>query len=353
MRQSKVRSSIGIMLTIIVCGSTANGAAIATRDWTKNPAVVQFDTPEDIFAIGDPHGDPERLAGVLAAAKLIDGAPVMPNSVKWAGARSVLVVTGDLIDKWTNSLEVIALLRRLQSDAATQGGQVIITMGNHEAEFLTDPLGKKTKEFSSELQAAGMDPVEVANCAGDIGQFLCGLPISARVNDWFFSHGGNTNNRTIAELAADIEAGFGTKGFATEELVGDESILEARLNDDGPAGLPWFQAGKSHTDPRKLLAEYARKLGVRHLVQGHQPEKVKFSDGNNREKDTFFQRYGLLFLIDSGMSHGIEGSDSTGGALRIRNGNEAIVICANGTQKVLWDKETNSDREAKHCTKEP
>jgi hypothetical protein len=353
MRRSTVRSSIGIMLTVIVGGSMANGAAVPSRDWTKNPAVVQFDTPEDIFAIGDPHGDPKRLAGALAAAKLIDGASIMPKRVKWAGGRSVLVVTGDLIDKWTNSLEVIALLRRLQSDAATQGGQVIITMGNHEAEFLADPLGKKTKEFRSELKAAGMDPVEVANCDGDVGQFLCGLPIAARVNDWFFSHGGNTNNRTIAELAADIEAGFGTKGFATKELVGDESILEARLNDDGPAGLPWFQAGKSRTDPQKLLEEYVRKLGVRHLVQGHQPEKVKFPDGNNRDKDTFFQRYGLLFLIDSGMSHGIEGSDSTGGALRIRNGNKAIIICANGTQKVLWDKEMNSDREAKHCTKEP
>jgi hypothetical protein len=353
MRQSTARNSIGIILTIIVCGSTANGAAVATRDWIKNPAVVQVDTPEDIFAIGDPHGDPERLAGALAAAKLIDGATITPNRAKWAGGRSVLVVTGDLIDKWTKSLEVIALLRGLQSDAATQGGQVIITMGNHEAEFLADPLGKKTKEFSSQLQAAGIDPIEVANCVGDVGQFLCGLPISARVNDWFFSYGGNTNNRTIAELAADIEAGFGTQRFATKELVGDESILEARLNDDGPAGLPWFHAGKSHTDPQKLLAEYARKLGVRHLVQGHQPEKVKFPDGNNRDKDTFFQRYGLLFLIDSGMSHGIEGSDSTGGALRIRNGSEATVICANGSQKVLWDKEMNSDRGAKHCTKEP
>jgi hypothetical protein len=85
MRQSTVRSSIGIVLTIIGCGSTANGAAIASRDWTKNPAVVQFDTPEDIFAIGDPHGDPKRLAGALAAAKLIDGATITPNRVKWTG----------------------------------------------------------------------------------------------------------------------------------------------------------------------------------------------------------------------------------------------------------------------------
>ena len=71
---------------------------------------------------------------------------------------------------------MIALLRALQKDAARQGGQFIITMGNHEAEFLADPLGKKTREFANELKAVGMDPVEVANCGG-MGQFLCGLPL--------------------------------------------------------------------------------------------------------------------------------------------------------------------------------
>jgi hypothetical protein len=241
MRLNAVLKAVGFMLALIVCAIAVNSAAAASRDWTKNPAVVQLDTSEDIFAVGDSHGDPERLAGALAAAKLIDGAPSAPDKVKWAGGRSVLVVVGDLIDKWSDSIEVITLLRTLQSDAATQGGRVIITMGNHEAEFLADPLGKKTKEFSSELKAAGMDPVEVANCSGDIGQFLCGLPIATRVNDWFFSHAGNTNNQTIGELSTAIEAGFAKDGFSTKELIGDNSILEARLNKKGPGGLPWFQ----------------------------------------------------------------------------------------------------------------
>jgi hypothetical protein len=174
-----------------------------------------------------------------------------------------------------------------------------------------------------------------------------------RVNDWFFSHGGNTKNRTIAELSVAIEAGFNKDGFASTELIGDDSILEARLNKKGPGGLPWFYNGNSDTDPQSLLAKYVKKLGVRHLVQGHQPGKVKFPDGKNREEDTFFQRYGLLFLIDSGMSKGIEDSDSTGGALRIRNGNKATIICANGTQKTLWDKKTNPDHQMKECGEKP
>jgi hypothetical protein len=264
-----------------------------------------------------------------------------------------LVVTGDLIDKWKDSIGVITLLRTLQSDASARGGRVIITMGNHEAEFLADPTGDKTSEFSSELKAAGLKPEDVANCSGDIGQFLCGLPIAARVNEWFFSHGGNTSNRTIKQLTADIEAGFAKDGFATKELVGKNSILEARLNKKGPNGLPWFQDGKSSTDPQKLLAKYVATLGVKHLVQGHQYNAVKFPDKENRKEEHFFQRYGLLFLIDTGMSRGIEDSDSVGGALHIAGSGgdqKAIVICPNGDQTTLWSKK-EVDREERLCSK--
>jgi hypothetical protein len=53
------------------------------------------------------------------------------------------------------------------------------------------------------------------------------------------------------------------------------------------------------------------------------------------------------------MSKGIEESDSTGGALRIKNGNKAVVICANRTQKTLWERKTNSDHQTKECGEKP
>ena len=336
-------------LALCVCGHAADCAA-ASRDWTTHPAIVQLDTSEDVFAIGDPHGDPERLAGALAGAKLIADASAPPDQVKWAGGKSVLIVTGDMIDKGSDSLGVITLLRTLQSDAATQGGRIIITMGNHEAEFLAGE-SKKTSEFINELVAAGMKPDDVADCGGDLGRFLCDLPIAVRVNDWFFCHGGNTDNRTMQQIAADIEAGFAKDGFATKQLVGKNSILEARLNKKGPNGLPWFQDGKESTDPQELLGKYVDTLGVKHLVQGHQYNKVKFPDDEDRKEEHFFQRYGLLFLIDTGMSRGIEDSDSIGGALRITGSGDdqkAIAICPNGDEKTLWSRKKD-DREELLC----
>lgn len=124
-----------------------NATGQVSRDWKTYPAILKLTTMEDIYAIGDAHGDPNRLANVLLSAGLISALPETPDQVKWKGGKATLVVTGDMIDKWTESIAVIALLRALQSDAVKHGGQVIITMGNHEAEFLAAPTGKKNQRI--------------------------------------------------------------------------------------------------------------------------------------------------------------------------------------------------------------
>ena len=53
---------------------------------------------------------------------------------------------------------------------------------------------------------------------------------------------------------------------------------------------------------------------MKHLVVGHQPEKVEFDDGTKRRKGEAFQKFdGLVFLIDVGMSRAID--DSRGALL--------------------------------------
>jgi hypothetical protein len=332
------------MLLFLFC------ATAHARDWKKHPAVVELDANVDIFAVGDPHSDFERLADVLVAAKVIAARPGEGQTIIWTAGKSVLVITGDTIDKGPSGVRVLGLIGKLQNVAAAKGGVVILTMGNHEAEFLAEPNGKKTREFHDELKAAGLDPERVAACDGWTGQFLCNLPIAVRINDWFFSHGGNAGGQSIAQMNSSIEAAVSKIGFGVKELIGPNSILEARLNAEGPGGIPWIYDGDKHTDPQELLATYAEKLGVHHFVQGHQPGKIEFLDGQKRNAGDMFQRWGLLFLMDTGMSRGIPDSTSTGGALHITStGVEAI--CANGQHMVLWDSATNPPMNAIHCGK--
>jgi hypothetical protein len=317
--------------------SAALGQQRVERDWTTYPAVVQIDTDEDIFVVGDVHGDYNGLVKVLQAANIIDGQPDRAGEVNWIAGKAVVVFIGDMIDKGKQSLKVLLLVRALRNAAIDQGGQVIVLLGNHEARFLAEPSNEKAQDFVKELREANLNAADVAACRGDLGQFLCSLPFAARVRDWFFSHAGNTNGRNIDALAAEIREGVDRNGFGSQQVAGKDSILEARLGKKAE-GRPWLEPEGLKRNEREVLADYARALGVGHMVQGHEPGKIVFADGTQRKSGEIFQRYGLLFLVDTGMSKGV--GKSEGAILRIKgnNGQEAIAICADGTKTTIWDE---------------
>ena len=301
MKATATKLIVAAILSVSVCGARGQGSRIE-RNWVMNPAVVQVDTREDVYVVGDVHGDYERLMRVLIAAGIVARRPSSPDLVDWQGQGGILVFTGDLIDKWKHSVDVITLVHALQIKAQAMGGRVIALMGNHEAEFLADSGEKKVRDFAAELVDEGLNPENIAHCQGDLGEFLCRLPFAVRVNDWFFSHAGNTNGRSLWQLASDLQYGVDQQGFETSQLVADDSILEARLGEN-----PWFAL--EDTREQEVLTQYVEALGVAHLVQGHQPGKVVFSDGVQRKSGSMFQRYGLIFLVDVGMSQGVVGAD--------------------------------------------
>src|SRR5881296_3696391 len=83
--------------------------------------------PQRIIAIGDIHGDLDAFLGILQRAHLVD------PSRRWAGGNSILVQTGDFLDRGPKARAVMDLLMSLQKDAPRQGGRVMVLMGNHEA----------------------------------------------------------------------------------------------------------------------------------------------------------------------------------------------------------------------------
>ncbi len=350
-------------LVVSLTNVPAGWADQYTRDWAKNPAIVRIEAqPDRLFAIGDPHGDVERLLKLLAVARLVDISKEQPGQVRWTGGTAVLVVMGDLIDKGPHSLAVVRLLSGMQDAARRVGGQVVVTMGNHEAEFLagrdkpekSGVTGKggrgkseakagtqATDNFIDDLTQNGVNVGGVLGCKGDIGEFLCALPFGAKVGDWFFSHAGDTHGQSVDQLEVALERGVNKYGFGTKELSDPDSILEARLG----AGNVWFhppgKGPESTKSEREIVQADALALGVSHTVQGHQPGEVGFADGITRKKGEMFQRWGLLFLTDTGMSRDID--DSEGAVLSITHGTRAVALCADGTETLLWDQITKQD----------
>src|SRR5262249_23648586 len=145
----------------------------------------------------------------------------------------------DLIDKWWQSVKVLTLFQALQSAAEKKEGRVIVTMGNHEAEFLVDPESDKVADFAEELHDEGIYPKDVATGSDrlGLGKFLRTLPLAGRVNDWFFAHAGNTRGRTLAQLRSELQEGVDAHGYHCDEVVPPlKALLNARLHP-----YPWWQ----------------------------------------------------------------------------------------------------------------
>jgi hypothetical protein len=87
-----------------------------------------------IVAVGDLHGDFAAWRNIAAAARLVD------DKGDWIGGDTVLVQTGDIVDRGPDSLKILQDFMRLQSQALRAHGQVIALVGNHEAMNLTGDL---------------------------------------------------------------------------------------------------------------------------------------------------------------------------------------------------------------------
>ena len=87
----------GLVLLLCIGTWSASAESKVARDWAKHPAIVQIDTGEDIFAIGDVHGDYARLVKLLAAAKIIErpanAEAADPDAVRWIAGKENRIAT--------------------------------------------------------------------------------------------------------------------------------------------------------------------------------------------------------------------------------------------------------------------
>jgi hypothetical protein len=224
-----------------------------------------------------------------------------------------------LIDKGDQSVEVLDLMMRLQVEAPKCGGEVIVTMGNHEAGYLADPENLKASAFRTELAGKGIDPYTLRDGAKNYLEWMSNLPCAARINDWFFAHAGNTSGKTLDELAEVFRSSIDLWDWTSPTLVGPRSLLESRK---------WWAGDRS---PEGLLDQYLGALGVNHIVFGHCPGSFDNRGQIGHEED------GRIFLIDVGMSPAKNYSE--GALLSIEVGGGAVVatsICADGTKTESW-----------------
>lgn len=110
---------------LALAGSLEHPAA-QSRATSSSPFPCDVQTTDRIVAVGDVHGAFEQFVAILRTAGIIDARN------RWSGNKTVLVQTGDVLDRGPDSRKALDLLRKLEGEAQRAGGRVIALLGNHE-----------------------------------------------------------------------------------------------------------------------------------------------------------------------------------------------------------------------------
>ena len=99
---------------------TTAGPAYTREVVSRHPAA------ERVVALGDVHGD----LGAMREALLLGG--IIDERDEWIGGETVVVQTGDLLDRGDDEREILDLVEKLEQQASDAGGALLVLHGNHE-----------------------------------------------------------------------------------------------------------------------------------------------------------------------------------------------------------------------------
>ena len=259
-----------------------------------------FQGVKRIVAVGDVHGGFEEMVAILRGAGVIN-----PKN-KWAGGKTHLVQTGDVVDRGPDSRKVMDLLMDLEKQAKRAGGMVHPLFGNHEAMNIygdlryvssqeydsykrSDAAGIRDAYFDNVVEAlksAGQAPPVIDDAfrkkfddehplgwvehrvafgpKGDYGKWLLKHDTVVKINDVIFLHGGIS-----PKYASTTSQQFND----TVRLeMNDLTKVENGMAID-PLGPLWYRGLAQ--DPEAGLAAHVDQVlqlhGVKHIVIGHTP----------------------------------------------------------------------------------
>ena len=212
-----------------------------------------------LYAVGDVHGDVERLLELLEGIGLVAG-----NA--WRGGENALVLTGDLTDRGKHGMEVVRLVMRLQRES---NGMVESLMGNHDALILArayEYRGQRADPDCRDLFIGnGGREVEARSLAEDDEAFawMRSRPLMLTVGDTLFQHADSA--RFYAALGSDEDA-----VNAAGEGLAATARGAWRIFYEMTDGRAWDADGPFARNRREAsVAAHLERFGAERVVHGH------------------------------------------------------------------------------------
>jgi len=280
-----------LALLLLGCGEEPSVQTAEPAYLTE--VVSRYPAAERVVALGDVHGDLDAMREALWLAGVVD------EQDDWIGGETVVVQTGDLLDRGSDEQDIIDILERLQGQAKAAGGALHLLNGNHELMNVDLDLRYVTDAgFLDFEDAPGVDPDHPAVSdfephmrarasafmpGGPYAKKLSTHPVVLVVGDTVFAHGG-----VLPKYAGDIK---GLNLEVAKWILGeDDRGRRVARDDDSPVWSRHYSDEPSSRDCR-LLDDALDKLGVSRMVVGHSVQDEITSECDEK-----------VWLVDVGMA---------------------------------------------------
>ncbi|MBW2524667.1 MAG: metallophosphoesterase [Deltaproteobacteria bacterium] len=271
----------------------ADPIAVTSESAAHTEVQTRYPAADRVLALGDVHGDLAAMREALQIGGVID------ESDHWIGGETVVVQTGDLLDRGDDEQAIIDTLERLRAEANAAGGAVHVVQGNHELMNIDLDFRYVTPGGFADFEdapcvdpqapaVAGFQPHERARASafmpgGSYAVKLARNPVVVVVGDTVFTHGG-----VLPGDADDVEQ---INHDVAEWLLGNDDDGRRVIEDgDSPVWSRHYCDDPSWSDCRKLERALA-ELGASRMVLGHSTHSTITSECEDR-----------VYCIDTGMA---------------------------------------------------
>jgi len=256
--------------------------------------VLEFSGDYPVAALSDFHGQYDLMIELLTNNNIID------ENKNWAFGKGHFVITGDIFDRGDKVTEILWFLYDLEQQAQKVGGDIHLTLGNHEVMVLNGDLRYLHPKYIETAKQLNKPFEKLFTKDSIIGNWLRSKPVLVKVNDMLFSHGGFHPSLAIEKRSiVEINSVFKASLIKSELDKPREGWAKYLHKTNGPIWYRGYFAADRSKDNGATSAEInllLKHFDVKHLIVGHTSQK---------QIETRYQ--GRVIAIDSSTKRGSYG----------------------------------------------
>lgn len=240
-----------------------------------------FKNIDNIFVVGDVHGEYLSLVKLLKSNNIING------DLSWNFNKGHLVFMGDIFDRGENVTEILWLIYKLEKEAYVAGGRVHYLLGNHELMILQNDIRYVNDKY---MYLAASTKIKYSDLFGKetiLGGWLRTKKVAIVIDSILFVHAGISKelidmklsikemNRIICNVINEqpakdkeeinkIDLITGENGpLWYRGYFGENIIIPKTTNEEISSILSYFNVNKiivGHTEVNKIEPIYEGKI---------------------------------------------------------------------------------------------